>query len=253
MRTAADLFCGAAGAWALGLHWAGVHVVAACEADQARAAAYHQRWRVPVHPDVRTMRGEDLPADLWLLAGSPPCKGISEVNHKGQGVDDDGLFFEAIRIGAERRPPWIALENVDRLRSRGADRVLAGLEEIGYSPRTLRVGSDDAGKDHERKRVIIVASDAARRERWAAGQPRPGPEGSAAGRGHIPGPESRRDGVGHLGTEAIGRHLRAYDGVPDRVAEFARHAYGDALDPVFPWAIARALISWETPVEVADG
>lgn len=245
MRTATDLFCSRAGGWTLGLAWAGVLTVAGCEADPDRAADYGRRWRAPVFPDVTTLQGSDLDPNLWMLAGSPPCKGISEVNHKGKGVDDDGLFFEAIRVAAECRPAWLALENVGRLRSRGLDRVLAGMEEIGYAPRTLVLASSDAGKDHDRERIFIVAPDTARRERWAPGQPRPAADRALAGRLPFGRPEDRREGLGHLGTEAIGRHLRAYDGVSDRVAEFARHAYGDALDPIFPFTIARALISWE--------
>jgi site-specific DNA-cytosine methylase len=102
-RTAIDLFCGAAAGWTLGLHWAGVRVSTAAEADPVRRAAYNERWApIYVHEDVRLM-GKQNCSSPWLLAGSPPCKGISEVNHKGKGVDDDGLFFEAIRLAAELR------------------------------------------------------------------------------------------------------------------------------------------------------
>jgi site-specific DNA-cytosine methylase len=262
-RTAVDLFAGAAGGWTLGLHWAGVQVVAAVEADAERRAAYAARWGHPVLGDIRSTRSivssvdrtEALIADgagsarirrPWLVCGSPPCKGISEVNQKGKGVDDDGLFFEALRLAFELRPLWIALENVDRLRSRGLDRVLEQLEAAGYAAQTLSLGSDSAGKDHERRRIFIVASDTARGKGRPARFARPETQHAAPG-GRIfhAVAVTRRNGLGHLGAQTLGCHLRAYDGVPDRVAEFARRAYGDAVDPIFPFVIARALIAWE--------
>lgn len=249
-RTGIDLFCSAAGGWTLGLHWAGVRVVTAAEADPVRRAAYRERWGVYVHSDVKLMgpRNTESP---WLLAGSPPCKGISEVNHKGQGVDDDGLFFEAIRLAAELRehdggPDWLALENVSRLRTRGANRVLAAMEQAGFAPLDpVVVGSSEAGKDHDRERVFLVASNASGGKGWAARQPRSAPCGPAPRRLDVAGPGDRRARLAHLGPEALSRHLRAYDGVPNRLADFARGAYGDAVDPLVPYLVARGLIAWE--------
>lgn len=251
MRTAFDLFCSAAAGWTLGLSWAGVHTVGACEVDPARAAAYARRWGVQPHPDVRAMTGFDLPENLWLLCGSPPCQDTSEINHRGQGVegDDTGLFFEVIRIlgGAppERRPAWVTLENVSGLRTGGVDRVLDGLAEVGYAPRPLVVGAGNAGADHRRERVWIVASDAARREGRPAGQPRAAPGLPPAGWDDHRLAESGIPRLEHLGAAALGRHLRSYDGVSSRVAEFARKSYGDAVTPIIPFHIARALIAWE--------
>jgi len=249
-RTAVDLFCGAAAGWTLGLHWAGVTVVAGCEADPARAAAWRARWGRYVHHDIKTM-GPHNTSSPWLLCGSPPCKGISEVNHKGNGVDDDGLFFEAIRLGAALResdggPDWLALENVSRLRTRGADRVLAAMEAAGFEPlEPIVVGSAEAGKDHDRQRVFLIASNPAGREGRPARQPRATLGCAAARRHDIAGPEDRRARLAHLGPEALSCHLRAYDGVSDRVADFARGAFGDAVDPLLPNLIARGLIAWE--------
>lgn len=254
-RLAVELFAGAAGGWALGLHWAGVETVCAVEKVWDRAAAYRRRW--PMTAMFDDVRGHVLGARMrslstyprrpWLVCGSPPCKGISEVNHKGRGVDDDGLFFDAIRVALELRPVWIALENVARLKSRGADRVIAALEAGGYTCWPVVVGSEAAGKDHERPRVIIVAAapDAARRKGRFARQPWAAPFSPAARRNDIGLPEDRREGLGHLRPETLGRHVRAYDGVSDRVADFARGAFGDALDPLIAMAIVQALIEWE--------
>lgn len=257
--TAVVLFSGAAGGAELGLEMAGVKVIASAEADPDRAAAIEARWGHEVHGDVRRLHGAHFAGHLrpWLVWASPPCKGISEVNQKGKGVDDDGLFFEAIRVGCALRPDWLAFENVSRLKSRGADRVLRELEDRGYAWWALDLGSEMAGKDHERRRLFIVA------RRADAPDPQSG-EGRPAGLSWAPAvspsalrrkfgqPFRRRDGVGHLGAEALGRHVRAYDGVSDRVAEFARRAYGDAVDPIFPYLIARALVCWDSGISFAD-
>lgn len=251
MRTAIELFSGAAGGWALGLHRAGVQTVAACERDAWRRATYQRRWGIPVYDDVRTLSAARLADDgiapPWLLCGSPPCQDASEVNSKGKGVDGEqtGLFFEAIRLGAELRPAFISLENVDRLRHRGADRVLLALERIGYLPRALSVGAGAVGLPHQRQRLWIVASDASRPQGRPAGQPWQTPAGSTTGRRDEFRPGDRGAGLGHFGPEALGRAIRAYDGVPDALAERSREAYGDAVVPIIPELIARALIAWE--------
>lgn len=262
-RTAVDLFCGGAGGWGFGLHLAGVRVSVAVEANPHRRELYHARWGVPVLPDVVGLAGAAVVAAgggarPWLLCGSPPCKGISEVNQKGKGVDDDGLFFEAIRLGLETRPDWIALENVSRLRTRGADRVLEQLELGGYACWPLVVSSLSAGKDHERRRVFIVARrsdlpDPQGREGGLAGLSWQAPRRAPARWFDVGHPGDRRGGLGHLRAQALGRHVRAYDGVSDRVAEQARHAYGDTLDPIYPYLIAQALIAWEDDRRYGQG
>jgi DNA (cytosine-5)-methyltransferase 1 len=159
---ALDLFCGAAGGWHLGLARAGIEVVAGCEADPWRRTVYQARYGVPVYPDVQTLTGEQVLADhgpIDLVAGSPPCQDASTANTSGRGVDGErtGLFFDAIRLVGELRPRWVAFENVPGLRARGIDRVLSGLEALGYAARPLVVGAVHAGAPHLRKRVVIVA------------------------------------------------------------------------------------------------
>ena len=274
VRTAIDLFSGAAGGWTLGLHRAGVQTLAACERDPWRRAAYAARWSIPIYDDIRTLTAARLSADgirsPWLLCGSPPCQDASEANHRGRGIDGEqtGLFREAIRLAIELRPVWVALENVRRLRDRGADRVLATLAEAGYAAWPIVVGVGAAGAAHRRERVWIVALDAARREGRLAGQSRVGCglDAFAAGDGQhaepvdgevarLVGPRNPAGweaaaldperGLGPAGSQPLGRHLRAYAGVSPRLAEHCRAAYGDAVSPIIPELIARALIAWE--------
>ncbi len=164
--TVLDLFSAAAGGWSLGMHRAGFETVAACEAVDWRRALFAQNNPgVKIYDDVRTLSAERLVRDLaWLpdvIVGSPPCQDISSANTKGKGVDGErsGLYFEAIRIIGECRPCWFALENSANLRTRGADRVIAALEALGYTVWAFVVGGDNVGANHERKRSWLIRVD----------------------------------------------------------------------------------------------
>lgn len=175
-----DLFAGAVGAWSIGMHRTGFRTIAACEIDPWRRAIFsHNFPDATMYDDVRSLTADRLLADLGrlpdIIVGSPPCQGASAANTRGRGVDDPrtGLFFEAIRLVGECRPRFCAFENSPRLRTRGYDRIATSLEAIGYAPWPAVVGAEDLGAPHERKRVWIVAADAARIQRgWPASDTR---------------------------------------------------------------------------------
>lgn len=176
-RAVLDLFSAAAGGWSLGLHRAGFRTVAACEWIEWRRALYAENNPgVLIYDDVRTLTGERLLADLGTLpdivVGSPPCQDISSANTKGKGVDGEKsvLFFDAIRIIGEIKAlarqngqsgaRWIALENSDRVRTRGYDRIATAMEAHDYPCWPLVVGVGNAGGSHQRKRSWIIGMDA---------------------------------------------------------------------------------------------
>ena len=286
MRTAVDLFCGAAGAWSLGLHAAGFQTIAACEADRLRRHVYRKIWGVPVHHDARKMTGDwvrektgsDRP---FLVCGSPPCTHISSANVHGRGVDGDGLFFEAVRIVSELRPDWVAFENSDRLPARGLDRVADALEQENYTVWPLILGAGNAGATHRRRRTFLLAH-MQDQQTWPPRQSRRlsgvdvdahtdrkssiDSDGKVAGVvGHLPpdansaglrieqGRRCWQDGtdapisldpsagLGPVGTASLGRHLRAYARLPNRMAEFCRRAYGDSFPPILATIIGNAI------------
>lgn len=175
-----DLFSAAAGGWSLGMHRAGFTTVAACEVVDWRRTLYSaNNPSVRMYDNVRTLTAARLRDDLGRLpsaiVGSPPCQDISSANTKGKGVDGDksSLFFEATRIIGEVRPRWFALENSDRVRTRGYDRIAAELEGHGYDCWPLVVGIGNAGGSHQRKRAWILGmdADAPLSQGRAAGQP----------------------------------------------------------------------------------
>lgn len=225
-----DLFSAAAGGWSLGMHRAGFTTVAACEVEEWRRSLYSENNpHVAMFEDVRTLTAVDLVRRVGALpdviVGSPPCQDISSANTKGKGVDGErsGLFFEAIRIIGEVRPRWFALENSDRVRTRGYDRIAAAVEALDYDCWPLVVGVGNAGGSHKRKRAWIIGMDANA----------PSSQGRLAGQSWLDADAHRTDralsrpdrrgrrgraeagrGVGDpLGANADGRELRVERGV----------------------------------------
>lgn len=162
---AAVLFAGIGG-WELAAEQIGIETAWAAEWDAWKADRYRERFPgVALYRDVRALHGEEMIAAhgrLDFLLGSPPCTDISSANHRATGVDGAASrhYFEAIRLVEEIRPRGCAFENSDKLRARGADRVLARLESIGYAAWPIVVGAVHAGAPHKRLRSFIVAADA---------------------------------------------------------------------------------------------
>lgn len=245
MPSVLDLFSGAAGAWTLGLHWAGFHTVAACEFDPERRGAFATNWpEVKLYDDVRTLTAARIIADvgpIGLIAGSPPCQDASEINRSGSGVDGErtGLFRDAVRLIDECRPLWACLENVPGLGRRGLDRVLRWLDDANYQTWVHDMGAEDVGSHCERRRLWIVAR-AKEGQGWPAGQSRQAVPHPLA---RIPG-DRPHEWSGNR-DEAASRHLRVAAGLSPRVARKVAEAYGDATPPHHAWMIGRAILAAE--------
>ena len=187
-----DLFSGIGG-FSLGLHWAGCRTAAFCEADPFCRAVLARHWPgVPCYDDVRTLSAARLRADGVpmpdLLCGGFPCQDVSAAG-TGGGIDGarSGLWRDMLRLVGECRPAWVVVENVPALRVRGADRLLAGLEALGYAGWPLLVGAAHAGAPHRRQRLVVVAhAPGARLE------DRPRPPSLRSSRRQRPAPRRRR-------------------------------------------------------------
>lgn len=250
-----DLFSAAAGGWSLGMHRAGFRTVAACEWIDWRRALYLQNNpSVRMYDDVRTLTGEQLLRDLGFLprvvVGSPPCQDISAANTKGKGVDGEksGLFFEAVRIIGEVRPRWFALENSDRVRARGYDRIAAELEALNYDCWPLVVGVGNAGGSHQRRRAWIIGMDAnaSLAQGWLAANASSAgrPIGwERTGRRWIGGSEESGGTVDPLGTDADGRELRVERGLGTGREADGKEAIIAGLSRVFRGPVGAADLS----------
>ena len=156
-----ELFAGIGG-MALASHWAGFRHVALVENDEFCQSVLRRNFGsdVEIHGDVTTFDGTRYAGTgIALVSGGFPCQDIS-LSGEGAGLvegERSKLWFEMLRIIGEIRPCFVLAENVAALRTRGADIVLDGLEEIGYNCTAVVVGSENVGAPHRRKRAFIVA------------------------------------------------------------------------------------------------
>ena len=127
-----DLFSGIGG-FSLGLERAGMQTVAFCEIDKVAQQVLRKHWpNVPIFDDVKTLKGDQL-GTIDVICGGFPCQDLSFAG-KGAGLTGarSGLWWEFHRLIKEIQPSWVIIENVAALRSRGLDKVLGSLAEIGY-------------------------------------------------------------------------------------------------------------------------
>lgn len=156
-----DLFSGIGG-FSLGLENAGFETVAFCEIDKKARAVLAKHWpNVKVFEDVTQLTKEKLDEhgiSVDVICGGFPCQDLS-VAGKGAGLEGarSGLWFEFHRLIKEIRPSWVIVENVSVLRSRGLDRVLRSLAEIGYDAEWHCIPASAVGAPHRRDRIWIVA------------------------------------------------------------------------------------------------
>lgn len=170
-----------------------------------------------------------------VLSSGFPCQGVSR-NGKGAGLDDprSALWEETPRIAGELGVPFVILENVAALKTRGFDIIAARFESIGYTIGTVVVPGYAVGAAHQRERVFAVAHLAGERMEglWPQRIEEPPPLAYS--------PLPLRRGDGQWETEPDFR--RTVDGLPGRVDRSAHtndriHALGNAIFPQIACAI----------------
>lgn len=156
-----DLFSGIGGLSLALSPW--TRTIAYCENDRYAQAVLLSRMQkreleiAPIWDDVRTIRGEMLPP-IDIIYGGFPCQDISVAgNGVGMGGERSGLFYEIVRLSKEIKPAFLFLENVSAIRTRGLDRVIWELSELGYDCRWDIVSAAEVGAVHIRKRWFLLA------------------------------------------------------------------------------------------------
>lgn len=153
-----DLFSGIGG-FSLGLERAGMKTIAFCEIDKKAQLVLRKHWpNVPIFEDVSTLKKEDLNEQVDVICGGFPCQDISLAG-RGAGLEGarSGLWYEFHRLINEIKPRYAIIENVSALRSRGLDKVLWSLAEIGYDAEWHCIPASAVGAPHQRDRIWIVA------------------------------------------------------------------------------------------------
>lgn len=166
MLNGLDLFSGIGGA-AIALDGL-VRPVAYCERVRSAQAILLTRMAAgdiptaPIWDDVSTLRVSDIPHTIDIITGGFPCQDIS-VAGRGAGLagERSGLFWEIIRIAGDIREhsgclPWLYLENVPAITTRGGLDVVGAITQMGYDCRWGIVSAADVGAPHRRQRWWLL-------------------------------------------------------------------------------------------------
>jgi len=159
MKTHLDLFSGIGG-FALAAQSTGWQTIGFSEIEPYACKILKQHWPdVPNYGDIRNVHG--IRADL--VTGGFPCQPFSNAGKRRGAQDDRSLWPEMLRIIEETRPRWMLGENVPGIVSLELDRMLADLENIGYSAWPIAIPACAVDARHKRERIWIVAnSDSAK-------------------------------------------------------------------------------------------
>ncbi|MDC4267804.1 DNA cytosine methyltransferase [Acinetobacter baumannii] len=159
------LFAGAGGG-VLASYLLGWRTVCAVERDAYAAQVLAQRQNdgileaFPIWSDITTFDGKPWQGIVDVISGGFPCQDIS-VAGKGAGLDGErsGLWKEFKRIICEVQPEFAFIENSPMLITRGLDRILCDLAQMGFDAQWGIISCADIGGVHKRERTWIVATN----------------------------------------------------------------------------------------------
>lgn len=171
-KTVVELFAGVGG-FRLGLEKAAdFEVVWANQFEPSRKVQHafecytsHFDGGIHSNEDITKVQAKDIP-NHNVLVGGFPCQDYSVARTGAEGIQGKKgvLFWEIKRIVEEKKPPFILLENVDRLlkspsKQRGRDFLvmLTILWNLGYGVEWRVVNAADYGFAQKRKRIFIFA------------------------------------------------------------------------------------------------
>lgn len=172
-QTFCELFAGVGG-FRIGLEASGWECVFSNQYEpstkkQHASEVYTARFGEKGHTncDITKLDAKDIP-DHTMLVGGFPCQDYSVAKplpySKGIQGKKGVLWWDIYRIIQEKRPPYVLLENVNRLISspthaRGKDFaiILSCFEWLGYAVEWRVINASDYGFPQRRKRVFILA------------------------------------------------------------------------------------------------
>lgn len=113
--------------------------------------------------DIGKVQTHSIP-NHTLLVGGFPCQDYSVAGTNSKGIEGKKgvLWWDINRILTDKRPPFILLENVDRLikspvKQRGRDFavILGCLRDLGYAVEWRVINAADYGLQQRRRRIFI--------------------------------------------------------------------------------------------------
>lgn len=115
--------------------------------------------------DISSVDVKNIP-EHTLLVGGFPCQDYSVAGTNAKGIEGKKgvLWWEIKRIIEAKRPPFVLLENVDRLikspaKQRGRDFavMLECLNQLGYGVEWRIINAEEYGLQQRRRRIFIFA------------------------------------------------------------------------------------------------
>ncbi|MDY0143745.1 MAG: DNA cytosine methyltransferase [Bacteroidales bacterium] len=155
-------FFAGAGGLDLGFQKAGFNVVWANEYDKDIWETYEKNHKSTVldRRSIVDIQSNEVP-DCDGIIGGPPCQSWSEAGTL-RGVNDSRgqLFFDFIRIIADKQPKFFLAENVSGMllptHRDALENIKKLFEECGYNLTFGLVNASDYGVPQDRKRVFFV-------------------------------------------------------------------------------------------------
>jgi DNA (cytosine-5)-methyltransferase 1 len=160
-----DLFAGAGGLSA-GLHSASgrFQTVRAVEMDLAAAASYEATFDkgiVYAGPIQNWLREEDVPTNVDVIVGGPPCQGFSTLGKQDEEDDRNSLWEHYASTIVRAQPKYFIVENVAAFaKSRQFGDFLSAVEPGGllreYDFQHKVLNAADFGSPQARKRAVLI-------------------------------------------------------------------------------------------------
>lgn len=158
-----DLFAGIGGT-RLAFEQNDFECVFSSEWDAHSQKTYAANFGEMPHGDITKISTSEIP-DFDVLVAGFPCQPFSSIGRR-QGFEhptQGTLFFDVLRIIADKRPASFLLENVKGLKNHDKGNtwkvIKESLTEIGYTVNIEVLDASDFGVPQRRERVYIVGFD----------------------------------------------------------------------------------------------
>lgn len=155
-------FFAGAGGLDLGFEKAGFDVIWANEYDKEIWETFEKNHKNTIldKRSIVDIPSEDVP-DCDGIIGGPPCQSWSEAGSKRGIADKRGqLFYEFMRILADKQPKFFLAENVSGMLLPAHKEALSNIkkmfEDIGYTLSFELLNVSDFGVPQDRKRVFFI-------------------------------------------------------------------------------------------------
>ena len=239
-----DLFSGIGG-FSLGLERAGMETVAFCEIEEYPRQVLAKRFPGPkIYRDVKELTSDQCTADgitgIECITAGFPCQPYSRGNWKRTGREDlRDLSEETIRLVSEFKPTVFVGENTEGFIDIGLLPFVDDLEEIGYFTESISVPACAYGLPTLERHVWLIATTSRERSQRYVEETIQNIEGL---QGQFQGSNTR---IPDRWSAAKSRVLRVGEGVSRRLDRMRVKAMGNAVDPIMPELIGRAIMQAE--------